>query len=133
MDISASGLTAQRERLNVIAENLANANTTRTPEGGPYKHKSVILESEPAEDFASFLDAPDKVAVKQVVQDSKGIKEEYDPAHPDANDQGLVLMPNVNPIQEMVSLMMASRAFEANVAVLRTGKSMALKSLEIGR
>lgn len=133
MDISASGLTAQRERLNVIAENLANANTTRTPQGGPYRQKSVVLESQPADEFAGFLDSPEKVEVTQVVQNNQGMKEEFDPDHPDANADGMVLMPNVNPIQEMVSLTMASRAFEANVAVFRTAKSMAQKALELGR
>ncbi|MBW1991372.1 MAG: flagellar basal body rod protein FlgC [Deltaproteobacteria bacterium] len=99
MEISASGMTAQRQRLNVIAENLANAHTTRTPQGGPYLRKNVILESRPVEDFASFLE----------------------------------VWPNVNPVAELVSLTLASRAFEANVAVFRAARTMALKALEIGR
>ena len=132
MEISASGLTAQRQRLNVIAENLANAHTTRTPQGGPYLRKNVILETRPAEEFASFLEIPDKVAVSQVVETSEGLRPEYDPSHPDANDQGMVLWPNVNPVAEMVSLTLASRAFEANVAAFRAARAMALKALEIG-
>jgi len=133
MDLSASGLTAQRQRLDVIAENLANVTTTRTPEGGPYKRKSVVLGARPEEDFASLLGSPEKVEVLQITEDSKGLRPEYDPGHPDADEKGMVLYPNVNPVSEMVHLMLASRAYEANVAVLRTGKSMAQKALEIGR
>jgi flagellar basal-body rod protein FlgC len=133
MDVSASGLTAQRQRLDVIAENLANVNTTRTPQGGPYKRKSVILGARPAEDFDSLLGSPEKVEVLQVVSNSEGLRSEYDPGHPDANKNGMVLYPNVNPVSEMVHLLLASRAYEANVAALRTGKNMAQKTLEIGR
>jgi flagellar basal-body rod protein FlgC len=133
MDVSATGLTAQRQRLDVIAENLANVSTTRTPQGGPYQRKSVIIGARPAEDFASLLGSPDKVEVLQVVRNSEGLRPEYDPGHPDADDKGMVLYPNVNPVSEMVHLLLASRAYEANVAVLRTGKSMAQKALDIGR
>ena len=133
MDVSASGMTAQRQRLDVIAENLANVNTTRTPEGGPYQRKNVVLGARPAEDFDSLLGSPDKVEVLQVSQSSVGLRPEHEPWHPDADDKGMVLYPNVNPVSEMVHLMLASRAYEANVAVLRTGKSMAQKALEIGR
>jgi len=133
MDLSASGLTAQRQRLDVIAENLANINTTRTAEGGPYKRKSVVMEATPAEDFGSLLGSPEKVEVVQITEDSKGLRAEHEPGHPDADQNGTVLYPNVNPVSEMVHLMLASRAYEANVAVLRTGKAMAQKALEIGR
>jgi len=133
MDLSASGLTAQRQRLDVIAENLANMNTTRTVQGGPYKRKSVVMEARPAEDFDSLLGSPEKVEVVQISEDSKGLRPEYDPGHPDADKDGNVLYPNINPVSEMVHLMLASRAYEANVAVLRTGKAMAQKALEIGR
>jgi flagellar basal-body rod protein FlgC len=133
LEISASGLTAQRQRLNVTAENLANAQVTRTPQGGPYLRKNVILESEPVENFASLLDSPVKVAVTDIVATNEGLVQEYDPTHPDANEKGLVTWPNVNPVREMVSLVLASRAFDANVAAFRTGKAMALKALEIGR
>ncbi|MFZ5451894.1 MAG: flagellar basal body rod protein FlgC [Thermodesulfobacteriota bacterium] len=133
MEVSASGMTAQRQRLDVIAENLANVDTTRTSEGGPYKRKSVIFGAQPAEDFDSLLGSPQKVEVVQVVQSSEGMRSEYEPGNPDADAKGNVLYPNVNPVSEMVHLMLASRAYEANVAVLRTGKSMALKALDIGR
>jgi flagellar basal-body rod protein FlgC len=134
MDVSASGLTAQRQRLDIIAENLANVHTTRTTQGGPYQRKSVIFRSRPAEDnFASLLNTPEKVEVSHVVQNSEGMRPEHDPGHPDADEKGMVQYPNVNPVSEMVHLMLASRAYEANVAVLRAGKSMANKALDIGR
>lgn len=133
MDLSASGLTAQRQRLDVIAENLANVNTTRTAQGGPYKRKSVIMEATPQDDFASYLGSPEQVEVVQISEDSKGLRPELDPGHPDADKDGMVLYPNINPVSEMVHLMLASRAYEANVAVLRTGKAMVQKALEIGR
>ena len=133
MDLSASGLTAQRQRLDVIAENLANINTTRTAQGGPYQRKSVVMEARPAEDFDSLLGSPEKVEVVQITEDSKGLRAEHEPGHPDADQNGTVLYPNVNPVSEMVHLMLASRAYEANVAVLRTGKAMAQKALDIGR
>jgi len=133
MDVSASGLTAQRQRLDVIAENLANVSTTRTPQGGPYQRKSVIIGARPAEDFASLMGSPEKVEVLEVVRNTEGLRPEYHPGHPDADEKGMVLYPNVNPVSEMVHLMLASRAYEANVAVLRTAKSMANKALDIGR
>ncbi len=133
MKISAAGLSAQRQRLNVIAENLANVHTTRTPEGGPYLKKQVVLESRPPEDFAGLLSEAESVAVAGVTRTAEGLRPEYDPTHPDADEQGLVLWPNVNPVTEMVSLTLATRAFEANVAVLKAARAMLQKSLEIGR
>ena len=133
MDLSASGLTAQRQRLNVIAENLANAQVTRTPQGGPYLRKNVILETRPLEDFGSLMETPSKVAVSDIVETKDGLTQEYDPSHPDANEAGMVTWPNVNPVTEMVSLVLASRAFDANVAAFRAGKTMALKALDIAR
>jgi flagellar basal-body rod protein FlgC len=132
MALSASGLNAQRQRLNVIAENLANAQVTRTPQGGPYLRKNVILETQPTEDFGSLMDSPTKVAVTDIVESREGLAQEYDPSHPDANAEGIVTWPNVNPVTEMVSLVLASRAFDANVAAFKTAKSMALKALDIG-
>lgn len=133
MELSASGLTAQRQRLNVIAENLANSQVTRTPQGGPYLRKNVILETQPMEDFGSLMEAPVKVAVTDIVETGEGLVQEYDPTHPDANQEGIVTWPNVNPVTEMVSLVLASRAFDANVAAFRAARTMALKALEIGR
>uniref|UniRef100_A0A7C3Z9Z6 Flagellar basal-body rod protein FlgC n=1 Tax=Desulfobacca acetoxidans TaxID=60893 RepID=A0A7C3Z9Z6_9BACT len=133
MELSASGLTAQRQRLNVIAENLANAQVTRTPEGGPYLRKNVILETQPLEDFGSLMASPAKVAVSDIVESREGLVQEYDPTHPDANQDGIVTWPNVNPVTAMVSLVLASRAFDANVAAFKAAKTMALKALDIGR
>jgi flagellar basal-body rod protein FlgC len=133
MALSASGLNAQRQRLNIIAENLANAQVTRTPRGGPYLRKNVILETEPMEDFGSLMDSPTKVAVTDVVESREGLTREYDPSHPDADSEGMVTWPNVNPVTEMVSLVLASRAFDANVAAFKAARSMALKALDIGR
>ncbi len=133
MALSASGLTAQRQRLNVIAENLANAQVTRTPQGGPYLRKNVILETQPMENFGSLMDSPTKVAVTDIIESREGLAQEYDPSHPDANAEGIVTRPNVNPVTEMVSLVLASRAFDANVAAFKTAKNMALKALDIGR
>jgi flagellar basal-body rod protein FlgC len=133
MELSASGLTAQRQRLNVIAENLANAEVTRTPQGGPYLRKNVVLETRPLEEFGSLLETPTKVAVSSIAESREGLTQEYDPSHPDANEAGIVTMPNVNPVTEMVSLVLASRAFDANVAAFRAGKTMALKALDISR
>ncbi len=132
MALSASGLNAQRQRLNVTAENLANAQVTRTPRGGPYLRKNVILETQPMEDFGSLMDSPSKVAVTDVVESKEGLAQEYDPSHPDADANGVVTWPNVNPVTEMVSLVLASRAFDANVAAFKTAKNMALKALDIG-
>ena len=133
MELSASGLTAQRQRLNVIAENLANAQVTRTPRGGPYLRKNVVLETRPQEDFGSLMETPSKVAVTNIVETNEGLTQEYNPSHPDANEAGMVTWPNVNPVTEMVSLVQASRAFDANVAAFRAGKTMALKALDILR
>lgn len=133
MELSASGLTAQRQRLNVIAENLANAQVTRTPRGGPYLRKNVILETRPQENFGNLLESPSKVAVTDIVESREGLTQEYDPSHPDANETGMVTWPNVNPVTEMVSLVLASRAFDANVAAFRAGKAMAVKALDILR
>lgn len=138
MEISASGLTAQRIRMNVIAENLANAHTTRTPQGGPYIRKCVVFEATPAQNFHDLLDAnwfspAQKVAVVEIVEDPQGLEEEFDPGHPDANAQGMVLLPNINPVAEMVNLMVTGRSFEANVTAFNAAKNMALRALEIGK
>ena len=140
MEISGSALKAQRARLNVSAMNLANANTTRTIEGGPYRAKSVVFGARPVEgegDFQGKLDSAAeklrKVEVVKVVEDKAPFKEIYDPNHPDADERGIVLMPNVNEIEQMVDIMEARRAYEANVTALEAVKSMALRALDISR
>lgn len=142
MQISASGLNSQRAVIGVIAENMANAHTTRTEEGGPYLRKRAILSPSP---IASSLDFPfssllstkmgeDPVGVKvaDIQEDIDGVKTVYDPSHPDADETGLVFLPNVNLMEEMVALLTASRVFEANVTAFNAAKTMALKSLDIG-
>ena len=138
LDISASGLTAQRIRMNVIASNLANAHTTRTPEGGPYQRQAVVLEtpvSSSFEDvFRNVLDTSvAAVRVIGIVTDQSASKTIYSPNHPDADPSGYVALPNVNIVEEMVNMLAASRSYEANVTAIQAAKGMALKALEIAR
>ncbi len=136
--VSASGLEAQRIRMNVIASNLANAQSTQTPEGGPYRRKDVVFSATPAggfgEAFQSAVDAGELgVEVQGIVEDRRPFKTVFDPQHPDADPEGYVRFPNVNLLEEMVNMMSASRSYEANVTALNTTKAMAAKALEIGR
>lgn len=141
LDTSASGLTAQRLRLDVISQNMANASTTRTEEGGPYKRKSVVFEqiqNESSSSFSSILNKKKQsgnngVRVAQIVEDKSEGSLVYDPTHPDANEEGYVEMPNVNVIDEMVNMISASRSYEANVNSFNSMKSMFTKALEIGK
>ncbi len=130
LSISGSALEAQRRRMNVIASNLANAQSTRTEEGGPYKRQDVVFASSPLESGSTELKG---VKVADVVTDGKPPKPVYDPGHPDANEEGVVLMPDINAMEEMVNMMMAYRAYEASVATYNTAKTMMLKSLDLGR
>jgi flagellar basal-body rod protein FlgC len=142
MDISASGLTAQRMRMDVISENIANIDTTRTEDGTPYTRKYVVLQERNAS-FAQVLqnsaggnvaDGEDYggVRVSEIGEDPSEYKLVYDPAHPDANAEGYVLMPNVDITQEMVDMISAYRSYEANVTAFNAYKDMAVKTLEIG-
>jgi flagellar basal-body rod protein FlgC len=136
---SASGMTAQRQRMNVVASNLANINTTRTPEGGPYRRKDVVFAAVPAS--ASFQEIMrgerpgelPEVKVVGIVSDPRAPQRKHDPQHPDADAEGYVALPNVNMMEEMVNMMSAARSYEAGVAVVKATKEMALKALEIGR
>lgn len=138
MDISTSGLTAQRARLDVISENIANIDTTRTASGKPYTRKYVVLE-ERNSDFASTLkktageaNATGGVRVAEVGEDQSAYKLKYDPTNPDANADGYVEMPNVDVNQEMVDMLEAYRSYQANVTAFGAYKDMAVKTLEIG-
>ncbi len=141
IDISASGLTAQRLRMDTISENIANVNTTRTAAGGPYRRKVVVFESRELENrFSGLLNKAleaqkigEGVRVVKIAEDNTPFKMVYDPNHPDANAQGYVRMPNVNIVTEMVNMISATRAYEANVTAVKSSKDIALKSLEIGR
>lgn len=134
--ISASGLRAQRLRMDVIAANLANAQSTRTPGGGPYRRRDVVLEATPqSESFEDMLAAPSSAAVRvvRVVEDHRPPQLVFDPGHPDADAKGYVAMPNVNVVTEMVDMMAAARAYEANIAALNATKRVLEAALEIGR
>lgn len=137
LKISGSGLKAERARLNVTAMNLANVNTTRTIEGGPYKAKSVVFGAKRLDDFQQQLDRSSdklrKVEVVEIVEDDKEFKSVYDPSHPDADENGVVLFPNVDVPEQMVDMISSRRAYEANVTAIEAVKSMALKALDIGR
>jgi len=127
MDISASGLRAQRTRMNIISSNIANAQTTRTSEGGPYKRRDVILKENSFEGQLASVD------VESIVTDPTPGKQIYDPGNPDADEKGYLTMPNVNMMEEMVNMIGATRAFEANTIAVKSQKDMALKALSIGR
>jgi flagellar basal-body rod protein FlgC len=129
IDISSSGLLAQRVRLDAIANNIANVNTTRTDEGGPYKRQEVVLASH----GGPFGNGKAGVQVDGVVESAEPFREVHDPSHPDAGPNGIVKMPNVNIVQEMVDMVTATRAYEANVQAITAARSMASKALDIGR
>jgi flagellar basal-body rod protein FlgC len=135
MEVSASGLSAERTRMNVAASNLANAQTTQAAGGGPYKRRDVVLQSAdvPGVTGTPFAQAVKGVAVSQIAQDAAPPRLEYDPGHPQANAQGYVAYPNVNPVEEMVDMITASRAYEAGVTSMTTAVNMAERALGIGR
>lgn len=142
-NISATGMSAQRVRMDVLAQNAANVNTTRTEDGSPYKRKNVVFHEKPANNFSTILNSMtgsrnaaigSGVKVTEIVEDEKTpMKMVYDPAHPDADENGYVTYPNVNVVTEMTDLIDATRAYEANVTAFNATKNMAMKALEIGR
>lgn len=156
IDISATGLSAQRQRMNVIANNIANIHTTQTKDGGPYKRQIALLkERKPSRDFRSFITAQDKrlmvthrahsrrapsraarhplggVEIAKVAEDTVLPRMVFDPGHPDSDASGYVAFPNINIVTQMVDMISATRAYEANVTALNAAKSMAQKALEI--
>ena len=139
MQISSSGLAANRKRMEAISSNIANAQTTRTAEGGPYRRKEVVFGSEPARDsFSEILEGElgeqaQTVHATEVISTNDAPILKYDPHHPDANEQGYVAMPNVNVMKETADMISAQRSYEANITAINTAKSMASKALEIGR
>ena len=131
LDASGSALSAERLRMDVTAENLANAQSTRGANGtGPYKRKEVVLE-QAGSSFADSLQAARGVRVAGIVEDPSPPRRVYDPGHPDADAQGYVTLPNVNTVTEMTDLIGASRAYEANVTAMQTAKSMFARTLDI--
>lgn len=141
LDNSASALTAQRLRMDIISQNIANASTTRTEDGTPYRRKVVILEEKNSGvPFSKFLTEAGRekidskgVKISRIIEDTTPLKQVYDPGHPDADENGYVSMPNVDIVTEMVNMISASRSYEANITAMNTTKSMAMKALEIGR
>jgi flagellar basal-body rod protein FlgC len=136
-DIAASGLKAQTTRLNTISSNLANAETTSTPEGGPYKKKSVVFQTEKLP-FKQHLDSSlqgqaQGVKVSKITEDTSPPQRIYDPSHPDAKEDGYVELPNISVFKEMVDMMSATRSYEANTTTIKSAKRMAMKALDIGR
>src|SRR5262249_41288910 len=138
LSIGASGMAAQRARAELLVENLANAETTRTPEGGPYRRKDAVFENAPASlpftsVFAEQMEAPGGVQVAEIVTDARDPERRYLPGHPDADADGYVAFPRVNPAEDMVDLMGASRGYQANVAAIGAVKDMIQRSIDLLR
>lgn len=141
LDMGASALTAQRLRMDIISQNIANSGTTKTANGTPYRRKDVVFEERSGASFSDFLTQSSKerynigkgVRVARVVEDSTPFKKVYDPGNPEANADGYVEMPNVDTVTEMVNMISATRAYEANVTSMNNAKNMAMKALEIGK
>ncbi|MCI9339132.1 MAG: flagellar basal body rod protein FlgC [Dorea sp.] len=141
-DISASGLTAQRQRLDVAAENISNSETTRTASGGPYRRKMVVLQESPSTStsfrsrFSRLMNqsaSKGGVKVTEVIEDQRDLNPVYNPDHPDANEEGYVMMPNVDLVKETVDGMSATRSYEANITAFNAMKLMAQRALDIGK
>jgi len=139
LQTSSTGLAAQRLRMNLISANLANVNTTRTPEGGPYRRKEVVFEARAqTESFRDVLRSrqnrrPSEVQATRIIEDQRPPIVKYAPHHPDADEKGYVALPHVNVMEEMVNMISATRSYEANITAVRAAKDMALKALEIGK
>jgi flagellar basal-body rod protein FlgC len=139
LDVSSSGMSAQRTRAEMLVENLANAETTRTPEGGPYRRKDVVFEADPSVgSFSSAYhsalgDNVSGVRVSETIVDNSAPDRRYMPGHPDADKDGYVAFPKINPAEDMVDLLGTSRSYEANVAAISAVKDMIQKSLDLFR
>jgi flagellar basal-body rod protein FlgC len=142
LTVSSAGMHAQRDRMSVVSGNLVNSETTRTPEGGPYKRRDVIFEAVPLEDDFSTLmtvgltQRPSGVLAVEIAgvrESTKAPKRVYDPSHPDADNQGYVAYPDINVMEEMADLMSAVRSYEANLAVFNATKGLVRRLLELGR
>ena len=135
IDVNASGLTAQRKRVEISSSNLANAQTTRTLEGGPYRRKDVVFETDSFDETLNIAmaDGVTGVEVSQIVEDPRPFDRRYEPGHPDADAEGYVAYPNVNVMEEMANLVEGSRSYEANLAAISIVKTMINRTLELGR
>ncbi len=142
INTGASGLTAERFRMDIISENIANANTTETEEGTPYRRKMAVFQERQKTEFRIPMDIKEEVneggigngvRVSRIEEDKSPFRYIYDPSHPNANKEGYVAMPNVNIIKEMTDMITATRAYEANVSVVNTAKGMATAAMNIGK
>ncbi len=139
LNISGSGLTATRLRMDIISENIANQSTTRTENGTPYRRKMVVYQPIQDNSFRAMFNqgltqtTARGVKVTEIVEDTTDFKPVYNPEHPDANEEGYVLMPNVDPVKETIDMMAATRAYDANITAFNAVKEMATRALEIGR
>lgn len=135
LETSATGLYAQRRRMDIIASNLANIETTRTERGGPYRRKMVVMSTKQLDqDFSNVFNLKIKgVQIEDVVEDKSPFRKVFNPNHPDADNEGYLLKPNVDLIVETTNMLMARRAFEANIAAIKAIRQMVIKTLEIGR
>ncbi len=139
VQISAGGMSAQRFRLNVIASNLANQNTTRTPEGGAYRRRDVVFQATPPQPAEKTAGSPAinpgmqtmSVQVVEVITDPSPLVMKYQPGHPDANSDGYVAYPNINTFEEMVNMLSATRSYEANATIMKNSKEMADKTIDL--
>ncbi|HWR40399.1 MAG TPA: flagellar basal body rod protein FlgC [Patescibacteria group bacterium] len=137
IDTAGSGMTAERLRMDVISNNIANVNTTRTAEGGPYRRQLVVFAPRSSgksfrQTLEGYTEAGEGVRAVGITKETSPFRLVYEPNHPDANKAGYVEMPNVNIVSEMVDMMTATRAYEANVTAVNAAKSMAMKALDIG-
>lgn len=139
INITSSALTAQKTRIDIISKNIANANTTRSTGGLPYRRQMVVFEEDKRTSFGTYLNKykgefdGGGVKISSIAEDEAPFKLKYDPGHPDADENGYVMMPNVEVISEMVDMIDAQRAYEANITAMNTTKSMLMKALDIGR
>lgn len=137
MQINASGLTLERLKIDIISTNIANVNTTRTEEGGPYKKKEVLFQESLKSEIDKITGKYEKVSsgvkVTGIYEDTENLKSIYNPSHPDADEDGYVLMPNVNIVDEMIDLISTQRAYEANVTALNASKGILMKALQISK
>lgn len=133
LDVNATGLTAQRKRVEVTSSNLANSQTTRTDEGGPYRRKDVVFQTFKQSLGMMMDDGVDSVEVSDVVDDPRPFDRRYEPGHPDADAQGYVAYPNVDLMTEIANLVEGSRTYEANLSAIAVVKAMIARTLEIGR
>ena len=140
LDVSASGMSAQRMRMDLISQNIANANKTRTETGGPYRRQTLLLGTNATNPFSNYLTGSarsilgdGKVKIKGIVQDQTDFRRVYEPDNPEADEDGYVSYPNVDIVTEMVDMISASRSYEANVTASTASKNMAMQALNIGR